>query len=733
VTPILNVSRRGFLRASGIAATGLVLGVRGVARGEGAGETALNAFVEIGADDLVTIHVSRSEMGQGVTAALPMLVSEELEVDWTQVRTRQADLDPRYGSQNTFGDLSVRESWEPLRRAGAAARTMLVAAAAARWGVAAAECRAERGAVHHAATGLRARYGELAAAAARLPVPAEVPLKPPSEFRLIGRSLARPDLEAVVTGKTVYGIDVIREGMLFAVVRRAPVFGASVESVDDRAALAVPGVRAVVRVPADRASRQPWDGVAVVAESTWAAIKGRDALDVRYRNPAGPLESSDAYARRLGEALDAAGHVTRREGDVERAFAGAARTLEATYEFPFLAHATMEPPACVAHSLADGCEVWAPTQTPERVAMFVSSYLGCPRERVRVHVSALGGGFGRKTYNDYVLEAAWVSRAVKAPVRLMMTRDDDLRHDFYRPAQRHRLRAALDARGRLLGWHHRVAGAAVSAYVRGDWQNGYAFEETGGAFDVPYRIPNVLVEFTHVDTLVPRGVWRSVSHSATNFAVQTFLDEVAQAAGSDPVALRRELIGEPRRIPYPPPDDAFFVDSGRTLRVLEAAARAAGWGAPLAAGRARGVAVLDGGGAGVAQVAEVSLDPDTGLRVHRVVCAIECGIAVNPDGVRAQVEGGVAFGLSAAIAGRITVRDGAVAEGNLHEYTVLSFAQMPRVEVEILPSTAAPNGVGEPPVPPVAPAVANALAALTGRRLRRLPFPPEELRARSAS
>jgi isoquinoline 1-oxidoreductase beta subunit len=726
---LAKLSRRRFLRASGIAATGLVLGVRSGARVKAAGSAALNAFVEIGEDDTVTIHVPRSEMGQGVTAALPMLVAEELEVDWARVRTRQADLDASYGSQNTFGDLSVRESWEPLRKAGAAARMMLVAAAAARWGVPAAVCRAEQGFVRHVASGRKARYGELAAAAARLPVPAEVPLKSPGEFRLIGCSLARPDLDALLAGRTTYGIDVLREGMLFAVVRRAPVFGASVESVDERGALAVPGVRAVVRVPADRASRQPWAGVAVVADSTWAAITGREALVVRYRDPAGPLESSEAYARRLRQALDAGGLVTRREGDVERAFAGAARTVEAFYEFPFLAHATMEPPACVAEARADGCEVWAPTQTPERVALFVSSYLGYPRESVTVHVTALGGGFGRKTYNDYVLEAAYVSRALKAPVRLMMTREDDIRHDLYRPAQMHRLRAALDAGGRLVGWHHRIAGASVSAYVRGDWQDGYAFEETGGAFDIPYRIPNTLVEFAHVDTPVPRGVWRSVSQSETNFAVQTFLDEVAEAAGKDPVALRRELIGEPRRVPYPPPDDAFFVDSGRALRVLEAAASAAGWGTPLAAGRARGIALLDGGGAGVAQVAEVSLTAE-GPRVHRVVCAIECGIAVNPDGVRAQVEGGVAFGLSAALAGSITIRDGAVAERNFHDYPILTLAGMPEVEVHILPSSAAPDGVGEPPVPPVAPAVANALWALTGRRLRRLPFPAEELRAR---
>ncbi|HKO57435.1 MAG TPA: molybdopterin cofactor-binding domain-containing protein, partial [Thermoanaerobaculia bacterium] len=557
--------------------------------------------------------------------------------------------------------------------------------------VAPSACTARNGVV--TAGRREATFGELATAAATMPVPRNVRLKEPRDFRIIGRSLPRPDIAEIVTGRTVYGIDVVRQGMLHASVRRAPLPGARIVRIDDRAARAMPGVRAIVRIPAHREARQFWEGVGVVADSTWMAFKARDALVVELESPSRPAPlpaTRGEGGRRPGEGPI----ITRRGGDVQQAFARAARIVEAEYELPFVAHATMEPPSCVVDARADRCEVWAPTQTPERVATALATYLHY--KDVQVHVTALGGGFGRKVYNDYVLEAAFLSKAVGAPIKLTMTREDDLRHDLYRPAQSHRLRAGLDARGHVTAWHQTIEGASVSSFIRGDWKEAYALEESG---EIPQSIPNVLTEFRRLDTLLPLGVWRSVSASSCTFAVQSFVDELAHAAGADPVAFRRALIGP------------------RARRALDVAAQQAGWGTP---GRARGVAVLDGEGPAVAQIAEVSMK-DGELKVDRVVCAIDCGLVVHPDGLRAQVEGGIAFGLS-ALRSAITIKDGAVEQSNFHDYPILTMEQMPRVEVHIISSERDPEGAGEAPVPCIAPAVANALFALTGRRVRRLPL-----------
>lgn len=696
---VVRVSRRRFLQISGVAATGLVLGCTSRAPKQHA---SLNAFVEIGEDDLVTIYIPRSEMGQAVTTSLAMLLAEDLEADWRNVRARQADLDAKYGTQNTFADASVHESWEPLRKAGAAARVMLVSAAAKRWNVPPTECVASNGIVRHARH--EATYGQLAVDAAKMPVPKIVALKSPRQFRLIGKPITRPENRDLVTGRTVYGIDVIRDGMLFASVERCPMFGGTIATVDDAKARTIHGVKSIVRIPADRKVRQPWAGVAVVADSTWSALKGREALRIEFANGSG--ESSDSYRRRLEAGLTGAAIITKRAGNPERVFATAARTLEATYEFPFLAHATMEPPACVVDARANGCEVWAPTQSPERVAMFIAQYLGYAQKSIRVHVTALGGGFGRKIYSDFVLECAYVSKQVGAPVRLMMTREDDIRHDWYRPAQMHRVRAALGPRGNVIAWHHRIAAPSVTAYVRNEWKDEYASHDSYGAADIDYDVPNIVTDFRNVDCAVPRGVWRSVSQSVTNFSVQTFLDEIAAATNKDPLQLRRELL----------------LRAPRTLRVLDLAAEKAGWGRALPAGRARGIALLDGDGAQLAQVAEVSIGDGGRIAVHRVTCAIDCGVAVNPDGVRAQIEGGIAFGLSAALHGEITIANGAAAQSNFHDYPLLTMSEMPDVDVHIVPSDAAPDGVGEPPVPPVASAVANAVYTISGKRIRRLPF-----------
>lgn len=719
---LTDLDRREFLTVAATAAGGLLLGVRPARAGNAEAARAavgLTAFVEIAPSGAVTIASKNMEIGQGVKTALPMLVAEELDADWERVRVVEAPFDEaRFGSQGVGGSTSVWENWLPLRRAGAAARQMLVAAAAARWRVDSAALRTEAGVVIHPRSGRRAPYGTLAAAAARLPVPQDPPLKSPEQFRLIGRRIAPADIADLVRGRARYGLDVRVPGMRYACIARAP-FGARPVDVRDEAALGLPGVERIIPMDgSDPVGVRP--GVAVVADSTWAAIRGCRALGLAWQED--PSAGTAELESRMAAALERGGKVLRSDGDVDAALAAAARTVDAVYELPFLAHVPLEPPNCIAHARADRCEVWAPTQDPGDVRAIVARTVGLPPDRVTVHPTRSGGGFGRRLMVDYAAEAALLSQRSGAPVQVVWTREDDLSHDFYRPAGRHRLRAALDGTGRVTAWWHHLANPSRYAYAGVTRVGPEASELYPDDFPAGC-VPNLRYQYTNVDTPIARGAWRSTLHSSNAFAAESFMDEVAAAAGRDPLAFRLDWLGAPRKLPYGGHGGPVF-DPGRLAGVLRLAAERAHWDRPLPAGRARGIAGRFTFGSYAAEVVEVSLDPANGFRVDRVVAAMDCGIVVNRSGAEAQVEGGVLEGLCAALYGRITVEAGRVRETNFDAYRWLRIGEAPRIEVHFVERGEEPRGLGEPPVPPLAPALANALFALTGRRVRRLPLRP---------
>ncbi|HEY7745136.1 MAG TPA: xanthine dehydrogenase family protein molybdopterin-binding subunit [Desulfuromonadales bacterium] len=720
----VDLARRGFLKTGASLGAGLViafclpLGGRAARAAEASGANPLpgiepNAWLRIAPSGQVTILVAKSEMGQGVYTSMPMLIAEELEADWSRIRVEAAPVAPVYnhlifGMQATGGSTSVATSWEQLRTVGAAARLMLVAAAAQQWQVPVSECLAEQGEVRHPPSGRRLGYGELAPTAENLPVPTPIRLKDPKDFRLIGRPLPRLDTPEKVDGSGRFGLDVTLPRMLTAVVARAPVFGGRVKSVQAEKARATPGVRVVAEVPT---------GVAVAADDFWTALKGREALAIEWDEGAGALLSSDGLRLRFAELAQQPGAVARRDGTPEEALAGAPRRLEAEYEVPFLAHATMEPLNCVVDLREEACDVWTGTQfqTADRDAAAAAA--GLKPEQVRVHTMLLGGGFGRRAnpHSDFVREAVQVAKAVKAPVKVVWTREDDMRGGYYRPLWYDRLAAGLDAAGRPVAWTHRIVGQSImdGTLFASSIKNGIDPTSVEGAADLPYAIPNVMVELHSPKLAVPVQWWRSVGHSHTGFVVESFLDELASAAGEDPFFFRRRLLaGHPRH-----------------LGVLELAAKRAGWGEPLPKGQGRGIAVHASFGSFVAQVAEASVATDGRIRVHRVVCAVDCGRVVNPDTVKAQMEGGIVFGLSAALFGAVTLADGRVQQGNFDDYPILRIDETPQIEVHIVESTEKPTGVGEPGVPPIAAAVGNAVFAATGLRLRRLPMTREEVGA----
>ncbi|MDX1661671.1 MAG: molybdopterin cofactor-binding domain-containing protein, partial [Gemmatimonadota bacterium] len=659
-----------------------------------------NAWVRIALDGTVTVWVHRSEMGQGVRTSLPMILAEELEVGWAGFEVAQGDADPKYGSQTTGGSASIRTSWEPLRKAGAAAREMLRSAAAREWDVDPSTCRAADGAIVHEPTGRRLAYGELAERAASLPVPEEPALKDPAAFTIVGTSKDALDHAARVRGRARFGFDVKIPEMRYACLARPPAFGGSVKAYDADAARAVEGVEDVVEVDT---------GVAVIATSTWAALQGVGALSAEFDpGPNGDVDDAE-IARRFDRAEGSATVVTRDDGDFDAAFERAARRVEAVYEVPFLSHATMEPQNCVARWNDDGgVELWAPSQAPQMAWRAVAEELGVPQEKVTLHVTLIGGGFGRRLMPDVAVEAAAVAKAAGVPVQVVWTREDDMRHDFYRPASRHRLRAGLDEEGRIVAWHHRVVAPSIVQPFLGADDERAADEATGGATQLPYAIPNVRVDWSKVETPVPTGWWRSVFNTQTALANECFLDELAAETGRDPYEWRMELLE----------------DEPRHRGVLEAAAGAAGWDQPPAEGRHRGLAVHASFRSYAAEVAEISMGEGGRPRVHRVVAAIDCGRVINPDGVAAQIEGGIALALGTVLHSAIAIENGGVKQKNFYDYPLTTIAEMPEVETHLVESDEEPTGVGEPPVPPLAPAVVNAMAAATGERIRRLPVGP---------
>ncbi|MDE2477906.1 MAG: xanthine dehydrogenase family protein molybdopterin-binding subunit [Betaproteobacteria bacterium] len=724
-----TASRRAFLKTSALAGGGLVLGLMlptasRVAQAAAAapmfnplaepGAFSPNAYVRVGSDDQVTLVVDKSEMGQGVMTALPMLLAEEMDADWPRVRLLQAGAHEAYkntllGMQATGGSTSVRSSWLPLRRAGATARAMLVQAAAQRWQVDAAACSVEAGVVRGPG-GRQARFGELAEDAARLPVPGEVRLKDPKDFRLLGRPLARVDVPEKTTGQAVFGLDMQIPGMLVASVAQPPAFGATVRGFDDAAARAIPGVHSVHRTS---------DGVAVLAQDFWTARKGRDALKIDW-NP-GPNAALDdagimALFRKAGEQP---GALAWKVGEGEAALAPAAaapgaKALRAEYALPFLAHATMEPMNCTAFVQKDRVDIWGPTQAQTMNQLVAGKIAGLPPHAVHVHTTLLGGGFGRRFEQDFVAQAVELSKASGKPVKVVWTREDDTRHDFYRPANLHRLHAVLDRDGRLQAWTHQIVGPSIFSRVFPQYvKDGIDDTSVQGAVKLPYAMPNAQTRYVLCNTPVPVGFWRSVGHSITAFTVESFIDELAHAAGADPYRFRRELLVH---------------GDQRALATLDVAAREAGWGKALPAGHFHGIAMHESFGSYVTEVAEVSVDAQGQVRVHRVTCAVDCGQVVNPDIVTAQIQSAVVYGLTAALYDRIDLHAGGVVQGNFDKYRMLRMDSAPRVDVHILPSAEAPGGLGEPGTPPIAPAVANAVFAATGKRLRELPLRPELLK-----
>jgi isoquinoline 1-oxidoreductase beta subunit len=710
-----EIDRRGFLKTTAAAAAGLVIGFHWAGTGRRAlaadGAFAPNAFVRIAPDNSVTVIAKHVELGQGSYTGLATILAEELDADWAQIRVESAAADAaRYNNlafgkvQGTGGSTAIANSWPQLREAGAVARAMLVAAAAAEWSVPAGEITVERGVVRHAASQRQASFGALAAKAAALPVPAKPALKDPKDFKLIGQKLPRVDVPAKCNGTAQFTIDVTLPGMLVAVLQRPPLFGATVKSFDATEAKKVADVVEVVQVPR---------GVAIVGKSFWAAKKGRDALKVEWDDTKAEKRSSAAIMADYHKFAEEAGKPARTEGDVAQALQGAAKTLSATYQFPYLAHAPMEPLDAVVKLDAQGCEIWAGDQFQTVDQANAAAVAGLKPEQVKIHTLYAGGSFGRRANaaSDYIVEAVSIAKALGAngtPVKLQWTREDDVRGGRYRPVYVHKLEAGLDASGRLVGWRHRIVGQSILAGTpfTGMIKNGIDATSVEGAANLPYEIPNLAVELATTESPVPVLWWRVVGSSHTAYAVEAFIDEVAAAAGQDPYRFRRaHLAKEPRH-----------------QAVLDLAAEKSGWGQPLPKGRGRGIAVAEAFHTYVAQVAEVTVGSDGKIKVDRVVCAVDCGIAVNPDVIAAQMEGGIGFGLGAALYGAITLKDGKVEQSNFDSYQVLRIDDMPKVEVHIVPSTQAPTGVGEPGVAPIGPAVANAVFAATGKRHRVLPF-----------
>jgi isoquinoline 1-oxidoreductase subunit beta len=704
-----GLSRRGFLQVGAAAGGGLLLSLRlplATREAEAAEGFAPNAFVRVERDGQIVLTMPYVEMGQGTYTSIPMLIAEELEVDLSQVRPEHAPPNPKLygnpllgGEQATGNSNAVRAAWQPLRQAGATARAMLVSAAARRWNVDPASCRVQNGEVLHAPTGRRAKYGELAADAARLAVPENVTLKRSQDFKLIGTPAKRLDTPAKVNGTAIYGIDVLPPGIKVATLAQSPVFGGRVKSVNDTAAKAVKGVRQIVKLD---------DAVAVVADHMGAAKKGLAALKIEWDDGPHAKLDTEAIVAELDQATLKAGAVAQNIGDADQAMAGAVTKVEAAYQLPFLAHACMEPMNCTVHVRSDGCEIWLGSQVAARAQAAAAKAAGMPVDKVVVHNHLIGGGFGRRLETDYVTRAVEIAKQVDGPLKVVWTREEDIQHDMYRPCWFDRFSAGLDANGRPVAWKHRFAGSSViSRWAPPLFKDGLDGDSTEGAIDLAYALPNMRVEYVRVEPPgIPTAFWRSVGPSHTVFVVESFMDELAAAAKQDPVAYRLALLD---RTP-------------RAKAVLALAAEKAGWGEPLPARVGRGVSLQHAFATYMAQVADVEVSKDGAVRVRRVVCAVDCGTAVNPDTVRAQVMSAIVFGVTAALHGEITLKNGRVQQANFDSYQMLRMNEAPAVEVHIVASSEPPGGMGECGTSCIVPAVANAVFAATGKRLRRMPI-----------
>jgi isoquinoline 1-oxidoreductase beta subunit len=734
----MTSTRRTFLKTGAWAAGGLFIAVESprVASGKTVAAFEPNAYISVTPDNLVRLWITRSEMGQGVRTTLPMMLAEELEVDLSQVRLEQAMPGGRFKGirLRTSGSGSTVGTYELLRKAGATAREMLVATAAERWGVLPSTCRAEKGKVSHLLTGRWFTYGELATAASQRKIPQNPPLKEAKDFRVIGTPTRRTDGPAIVRGQAEYGIDVKVPGMLYAVMERCPCIGGKLVKFDASKALTTPGVRHVVPVSSGIAT-----GVAVVADHTWAAMKGREALNVEW--DLGPNQNfdSDGFLSKMKSALSQDGYFVRNDGDALKALGSAARILEATYEFPFEAHAPVETMNCVADVRKDSCEIWAPTQCPEVAQAETAKMLGLPEDAVKVHITLLGGGFGRRLFADYVPEAVEVSRAIGKPVQMLWTRSDDMRCGFFHPSDVQHIAGGLDANARPIAWVQRSIGSDLSMFgfpTEEQKKNPRYYFDDGlpwGSFDNPYNFPNLKADVVPLNSPVPTGPWRAVFYPSPVFARESFLDEMAYAARQDPLEFRLRLLA---------PGNVLSVgdqkiDRSRLIRVLQVAAERSEWKQPMVQTRdrlwGRGLACnVYGEDCFMAQIAEVSVSREShDIRVHRIVCVVDCGIIINPEGLEGQAESGITWGLSATLHGRIDFKNGRAVQSSFTDFEVLRMNEVPVIEAHFIASDHPPGGFGETAVPPVAPAVANAIFAATGKRVRRLPISREALRASS--
>ena len=733
--PVVN--RRDFLKKTAAGGAALVVGLHwtpGALAKQGEDQekktpNPFDAWVRITPDNRVTLVLGKSEMGQGVYTSLPMILAEELYLDWKQVRVEQAPTDPKIYDHGTGGSGSVSGSWLPLRQAGAAAREMLVSAAAKRWNVSTDTCKAAHGGVLHGARKQFLTYGELVEDALKLPIPNfnTVALKNSDDFTIVGTSTHRFEGRAKSTGAAKFGIDSRVPGMLYAVVERCPVFGGKLKSFDAAKAKAVPGVREVLAIDPVGQGAFTAGGVAVLADNSWAAIEGRKALTVSWDEGPAASESSDSLGRQFLENAAKPGKVVRNDGDADAALGQAGKKIEAIYEFPFAAHATMEPMNATVAIGRDGAEAWVPTQAPQWAQEVIAGVAKLPKEKVIVHTTLMGGGFGRRYQADFVMEAAQVAKASGKPVMVLWTREDDMRHGFYRPASYHHFFGALDEKGGLAAWKHFQTSTSIEAVWSGKGEEGAEKSEFATAAFIPYLTPNYRVEYTLAKSSVPRAWWRSVEHSTSGFVVESFVDELAHAAGADPLEFRLRLIGEDRKIPdFTNPKEGKPLDTARLKGVLRLAGEKAGWGQPLPKGVARGIAGYYSFESYTAAVVEASVK-DAAVKVHRLVYAVDCGRPINPDGVRAQVESAAIYALSATLHDAITIDRGRVVQSNFNDYQMPRINETPKTEVHVLMSKEEPTGIGEPGLPVVAPALCNALFALTGKRIRRLPVAREDL------
>lgn len=714
-----SISRRDFLKGSllSIAVSVTPLGTRLLSANEvGKAVFTPNVWFELTPDNLVTVNIPNSEMGQGVRTALSMIVADELEADWSQIRVKQAPAadaykNPLLGAQVTVASASVRGFYTPLRKAGAAGRAMLVAAAAQTWKVPEAECEAAKGVVKHKKTGRTLTYGKLCRKASELPVPQDPPLKKESEFRYLGKPMARLDIPDKVAGTAVYGLDVQVPDMLYGVIARPPAYGAKPVSYDEKTAMTVKGVSKVVPTP---------NGIAVIADSVTAAWKGRDALKVNWDNGSHPDMNDESIEKSYFEGLDKPGALVVNTGDAKKAFSKAAKKVEATYFVSFVSHATMEPMNCTAYVQKDRCDVWVPTQGQTGTLMATANLTKLPPQKIDVHTTLLGCGFGRRSRVEWVVDAVSCSKAVEKPVKVVWTREEDMKYDAYRASTCQRIETGLDGQGNIIGWNHKVSCTSIMKFSNpAGIKNGVDIYSLWGLFDVPnspqlshtaYDFPNFHVEQYLSDLPIPAAPWRSVQNAPNAFVVECFMDELAKAAGKDPVAFRLE----------------YLKNNMRARRALETVAEKGGWGKPVPQGQGRGIAQHTCFGSYIAAVADISVNEKDGkIKVHKITVAVDCGPVVNPDPLVAQVEGCAVMGCSTTLKERIHFANGGVKSANFDDYQLLKMSEVPEIEVHIIKSTEKIGGIGEPPVTPIAPAIANAFCNLTGVRVRRLPLDPK--------